>query len=83
METGREASMYLGKLYDESIVTIMAAFKDADCTVTEVSASEIERWNNMPTVQALPQDWVKRANEAGLNGEVILEEVLKALNKYR
>jgi TRAP-type C4-dicarboxylate transport system substrate-binding protein len=50
-------------------------FKKAGCQVRDIPKQDLIKWSQMPKVVALQDQWVEKANEAGLPANLIMSRV--------
>ncbi len=72
---GKSAAVRFEKLYNDEWAKTEAAQKEMGAIITAASPADIEKWVNMPAIKELKEEWVKEANEAGINGEEVLKQL--------
>lgn len=71
----RQMSMYIADSIETGYGRFRADFKKAGATVTDMPDADLEKWSQMPEVATLPAAWVKKANELGLPGDMIMSRL--------
>ena len=77
LEAGRVASLRCEDLYKKKYEDILAVWESPEYTLTIATAADEEKWSSMPIVSELQEEWVKKAEAAGMQDAEGLLEYLK------
>lgn len=82
VEAGRSASLRYSDLYDGEWERIVNEQKELGYTVTHASPEDIEKWMSMPVIDQIKEDWIKEANEQGIeNAEQIVNTMDRIISE--
>lgn len=77
----KEMTMYLGDSVQNGYAKMRDDFEKAGATVKDMPDEDLMKWGRMPEVAALPEEWVKKANDLGLPGDAIMSRVKELLRE--
>lgn len=78
--SGVEASVWAGKVWDSTVVAGRKSATDRGNTVTVLTAAEYQRWEK--ATEGVAQDWIKDVTAKGGDGSKLLEAAMTLLNQY-
>ena len=78
--SGAEASVWAGKVWDSTIVPGRKSAPDRGNTVTVLSPAETQRWEK--ATESVAQDWIKDVAAKGGDGSKLLDAAKALLNQY-
>ena len=78
--SGAEASVWAGKVWDSTIVPGRKSATDRGNTVTVLSPAETQRWEK--ATESVAQDWIKDVAAKGGDGSKLLDAAKALLNQY-
>ena len=78
--SGAEASVWAGKVWDSTIAPGRKSATDRGNTVNVLSAAEYARW--VKATDSVAQDWVKDVSAKGNDGNKLLDAAKTLLNQY-
>jgi len=77
---GIAGSKILGAGWDRADVAGRETAIEAGDTINTLSEAEVKRWEDK--ISVMNDDWVKTADEAGLDGEALLADLKATIEKY-
>ncbi len=77
---GVAGAKMLGAGWDRADVAGKQVAIDNGSTITVISDEELARWKDK--IAFMNGDWVKKANDAGLDGEALLADLIATMEKY-
>ena len=82
LEAGKSASLRFSELYDNEWEKIIEEQKDLGYTVSHASEEDIEKWMAMPVIDQMKEDWIKEAEEKGIeNAKQIVSTIDGIINE--
>lgn len=82
IDAGKAASLRFGELYDAEWDRIIKEQEELSCNITFASPEDIEKWMSMPVIDQMKEEWIKSAQENGVeNPEQIVDKIDRIINK--
>jgi len=82
VEAGKSASLRFNELYDNEWDKIIEEQKELGYTVIHASEEDIEKWMAMPVIEQMKEDWIKEAEEEGIeNASQIVNTINGIINE--
>ena len=78
--SGAEASAWAGQVWDGTLEPARKLANERGNSITDLSASEYQRWEKATEVVA--QEWVKDVSAKGADGKKLLDSARALLNQY-
>jgi TRAP-type C4-dicarboxylate transport system substrate-binding protein len=76
--SGEAGSAFFGKAWDAADERVRADAKQRGQLIETLAPAELDRWRSM--IQFVPDDWVKKADQKGLDGRKMLDDLVAMIS---